>query len=148
MNVAFYNCKDDPRTLNKDPELIAEKTCTVYGNCSLARPALLLKYDAVVATCNYMYIRDWNRYYFISDVSVDQGKQMIVTASLDAVYTYRNEILECNATCVRNEGIGAPTYVPDNSFPLMPSGEFVQSVIIGKYFDPEDITDNFLLTTK
>lgn len=151
MTVILYKCSDDPRTLEKTLTDQKKKDCKVYGNCSLQAPTLLLRYDSTITQHNYMYIAEWNRYYFIDNISVDNGKQMIISASVDVLMTYRDSIKSCNATCIRNEGIGKPTDVPDSSFPIKPSSNYMKLTNIGTYFSPETEgydRPHYLLATK
>ena len=146
MTVIFYKCNDDPRKLDKTLAEISTKQCSVYGSCNVMNPSLLLKYDALIMDCNFFQVVDWGYYYMMNAPTLDNGMKMIVSGQLD-IYTFRTEIKQLSATCIRNEGIGSPTYVPDSSFPLYPSSEYFTSVIVGEYFNMT--TDqNFIISTK
>lgn len=147
MNAVFYNCTDDPRKIGKNLVEIKSAGCKVYDTCSIVSPTLMLRYDSGLIDADYMYIPDWHRYYKIFNITADNGRIMYVSATVDVLETYKDEILACDATCIRNEGIGSPTYVPDPSFPLMPASDYVTSVIIGEYF-PEKEYRNYILSTK
>lgn len=146
MDVIFYKCSDDPRSLNKTYTDEKRKTCTVYAECSILNPSILLRYDAGLIHHNYMYIPEWGRYYFVSSMSVATGKQMIVTGSVDVLQTYKDEIKNCPATCIRNEGVGRPTYIPDSSLPLYPDSDYVTSLSLGNYGAPGGL--QYFLATK
>lgn len=148
MIVVFGNCTDDPRKLDKTINTVFTAQCNVYGSCSIIKPVLTLRYDPLIKNCNYCYIQEWGRYYTIGEPTVDNGKQMYINATVDALYSFAEDIKNCSATCIRNEGIGAPTYVPDSSFPIMPAGEYLTSTIIGQYFEPGTGSRYFLLATK
>lgn len=153
MTVTLYKCSDDPRTLSKNLTDEKSKTeCTIYGDCSILAPTILLRYDATIIHHNYMYIADWGRYYFIDNITVSNGKQMVISGSVDVLQTYKESIKTCKGNCIRNEGIGRPTDVPDHEFPIKPASNFVTSLNIGSYFDIEtensDGTLHYLLSTK
>lgn len=149
MNVSFYKSDDDPRKLGKSMQsVVTGISCSVFGNCSLITPTILLAYNPAIINANYMYINDFNRWYFIADTSVDAGKKLYVHGVIDVLQTYTNEIKSCTSTCIRNGGIGRPSYVPDNSLPIYQSAENFTSLNIGELFNPSAINRNWLLTTK
>lgn len=146
MDVILYKCDDDPRTLDKTLGDGVTRKCSVYGQCSVVAPALLLRYDATLLQHNYMYIGDWHRYYKIDNISVDRGEQMIVTGTVDVLQTYNAQIKTCPATCIRNEGVGRPTYIPDSSLPLYPDSDYVTSLSLGTYGESGGL--QYFLATK
>lgn len=149
MNVSFYKSNDDPRKLGKTMQPVVNNiSCSVFNNCSLITPTILIAFNPDIINANYMYISDFDRWYFIVDISVDIGKKMYVQCVIDVLQTYENEIKNCTATCVRNGGIGRPTYIPDNSLPLYQSAENFTSLNMGQLFNPSVINRNWLLTTK
>lgn len=145
MNVEFYKCSDDPRVLNKSLQNVATVNCQIYDSCSILAPVLMLRYDSNIMNSNYIRIPDWNRFYYINNINVDNAKTMYVTAAVDVLNTYKEQILNCNATAIRNENTGT-TYVPDSSFPLYPCSDFVTSLAIGTYETAG--TYHYILTTK
>ena len=146
MNVEFYTCSDDPRKISKTMQSVKTTNCTVYNGCSVTSPVIMLRYDPSIITCNYFRIPEWNKWYSIADYSVDNAKTLYVTGMIDVLYTYKDQILECDATAIRNEGVGSPTYIPDSSLPLYPESDYVTSLSIGSYAVKGDY--HYLLTTK
>ena len=149
MTVSFYTTADDPRKIAKSMTVVeTDIQCSVYGACSLITPVIILKYDSNLINANYMFISDFNRWYFISDHRLDIGQQLYISGVIDVLQTYGNEIKSCTGTCIRNGGIGRPSYVPDNSLPLYQSAENFTSLNMGEIFTPSAINRNWLLTTK
>lgn len=103
MNCTLYTVADDKRVVNKTLGTGATLTCHVYEGCDITQPKILVDYDASLTTCNYMYIDDFHRYYFIDNIRFDAGKRMIIEGSVDVLYTYQSEIKNLTATCIRNE---------------------------------------------
>lgn len=146
MIVEFYSCSDDPRKINKTMQLVSNTNCAVYDSCSITAPSIMLRYDANIIKSNFFRIPEWNRWYSIADYNVDNAKTLYITGMIDVLYTYKDQILECVATAIRNEGIGRPTYIPDSSLPLFPESDYVTSLSIGSYAVKGDY--HYLLTTK
>lgn len=146
MNVEFYKCSDDPRKISKTMLSVKSANCTVYNGCSVTSPVIMLRYSPAIIDRNFFRIPEWNRWYGISDYSVDNAKTLYVTGLIDVLYTYRDQILACYATAIRNEGVGRPTYIPDSSLPLYPESDYVTSLSIGSYAVKGEY--HYLLTTK
>ena len=64
INVEFFTCNDDPRTLNKTLTPVLENAipATLTANTSILQPTLLIKYNGAVCGANYMYIPHFQRY--------------------------------------------------------------------------------------
>lgn len=149
MLVNFYSTTDDLRKLNKTLNVVKNNVnCRVYDDCNYQSPSLILAYDATIIDTNILQIPEWDYYYKITGITVRNGVEMVVTADVDYLQTYGSALLECNATCIRNGGIGKPTYIADSSFPLYSSAGYFTSLKLDEYFQLNYNTDNFLLATK
>ena len=118
----------DNRCLDKwtyaDPPATGDskKSIDVYQLTSILAPQVTLDYDSSVLTAkyNYCYIKEWGRYYYITDMSCDSGKKIILTLSVDVLNTYKAEIKNCPATVIRSESAGI-NYTPDKQLPIDPT---------------------------
>ena len=128
INVEFYTCNDDPRTLNKTMSPVLENAipATLTANTSILQPILLIQYNGAVRGANYMYIPYFQRYYTIENITVTEGKRMTITGASDPVHTMKDQILNCPCICVRKTA-NTPTYVPDTQLPVNPVTEYVES---------------------
>ena len=120
MNVSLYNCTDDPRVVDKTLTSPISVTATPLQSCSIYTPRLILAYTDALKSVNYMYISDFNRFYFITNINVTPGGQIEITGSVDVLMSFRTAIRNCAATIVRSESIGAPTMIPDSKLPINP----------------------------
>lgn len=132
INVSFYSCIDDPRTLNKTMSPVLENAipATLTANTSILQPVLLIKYNGAVCGANYMYIPHFKRWYTIENITVTEGKRMTITGMSDPVYTMKDQILNCPCVCIRKTAT-APTDVPDTQLPVNPVKGYVTSVFLG-----------------
>lgn len=115
MNVKLYVCSDDPRQLLKQPSDELSIDCDIYDNCSLFNPTLILDYKASITTKNYAFIPDWNRYYFINDMSITNSKRIILSLTCDVLKSFSMQLLNQAFRIQRSESDGN-RYVPDNGF--------------------------------
>ena len=66
-------------------------------------------YRSKVLRANYAYIPELNRYYFINEISTQNGKLWTISMSVDVLMSYFAEIKELKAFVTRNEF----TYQPE-----------------------------------
>lgn len=120
MNIQLLKTTDDQRK--------AFKNCTNVGTVinavptdemSELQPKIIINYDDSYLAANYVYIALFDKYYKIDKKSVTIGKKIILDCTIDAVMSYYNSILNCNITAIRNGGLGAPTKIQDNKFPVL-----------------------------
>lgn len=115
MEIKLYVSSDDPRQLIKYPQSELSINCDIYDNCSLFNPVLILDYRAEITTKNYAYIGEWNRYYFINDMSITNSKRIILSLTCDVLMSFKDELLQRTFRVQRSESDGN-NYVPDNGF--------------------------------
>lgn len=104
MNVIFYANKSDKRTVNKNIIQIAKMDCNLKDDTSLLTPYLTVANVqlSVYSSCNYVYIPDFNRYYY-ARLSKGIGGITIIECDVDALMSWRSELLSCRGFVVRQE---------------------------------------------
>lgn len=153
INVEFFTCNDDPRTLNKTLTPVLENAipATLTANTSILQPTLLIKYNGAVCGANYMYISHFQRYYTIENITVTEGERMTVTGMSDPVYTMKDQILNCPCVCIRKTAT-TPTDVPDTQIPVNPVKGYETSKFLGgtNDFEPaiSPADEYYILTVK
>lgn len=65
---------------------------------------------------NYMYIEELGRYYHIDNITATRSHLTTVSCSLDPLYTYYRQIIECPGIIARCESASAHRYLNDNKF--------------------------------
>ena len=144
--VTLMTTTDDPRVLDKVTTTIATVTAKPTENCSILSPRLVLNFSSSIAAANYMYIQEWNRYYFIDNITVSPGSEIIITGSVDVLKTYSAAIKNCTATVIRSESAGKPGIYPDNKLPIDPNRMDLVSIIFDKHpFSLDYTTDTMYL---
>lgn len=122
MTVTLYTCTDDPRKLDKTITAIGTAiTAEPTDDCSVITPRLILTYDSSRLACNYFYISDFGRYYFVTGMTVMPGGLIDLTGKIDVLKTYADGIKNCTAVITRSESIGQPTQIIDKMLPIDPN---------------------------
>lgn len=132
FSATLYNNSDDPKKLSKNLSGgTTVSSITPTESCDILNPTFILNYNSSYTTCNYVVVgAPFNRSYFITDMKIDIGKKIVISCSIDVLETYKNSIRNCIACVTRNEGIGEPTYVPDDKLPLDPNQKELKSVLL------------------
>ncbi len=149
MQVRLLSTNDDPRVLSKSTTMIAEISAKPTENCSIINPKLILNYSAALAAANYMYIPDFQRYYFIDSLVLSPGSQLILSGTVDVLMTYDAQIRQCSASVVRSESIGKPTIFPDSKLPIEPGKFDVTSIVLPNSLNTVNVfSDQYLLIVR
>ena len=130
--VTIGKCKDDPRVVSKTMESSTDKSCKIYGDCSIHNPVILLSYFSGIESYNYAKIGD--RMYWIEDIVLRPGKRVELTLKEDVLATHAGEIRAISKFRVmRNEHVGQPLLF-DEQYPAL-----VTNNIVRKYFGNDDV---------
>ena len=103
MNATIYKTNSDKRKLTKVLSDALAITCDVYNECSLMSPNLLIEFSPTLSGYNYIFINDFDRYYFIDDIEVDAGGRAIIRCTCDVLMSFNTEISNLTVTVTRNE---------------------------------------------
>lgn len=117
MTIILYSSNSEPHRVDKLLTTIAELTGTLKNETSIINPTILIEsYDySMIPSCNYIYIPDFNRYYFINDmVSVKNGLWSI-SCHVDVLMTYKNQFRKLPAILARQENL-YNLYLNDDRF--------------------------------
>ena len=104
MQIQLLSISDDTRKINKTVNQITELLpCAVTEDSnSILNPRLLLKWNENYIGANYAYIPEFQRYYFIDDISLNTGGNCVVSLSVDVLYTYAAQIMQLTVTASRS----------------------------------------------
>jgi len=113
MTVQLSIIRDPPNKVNKNVGSSTSASGTLREPCSIIDPVILM--EARPVGYNYMYIPDFKRYYFITDVKAVNSKLVEVTGHVDVLKTYSADIRSFSAIVQRQENT-YNTYLDDGVF--------------------------------
>lgn len=95
------------------------KECSLKNPTSVMTPVVTI-YDTTdkMQQFNYAYIPDFNRYYFIDDIIMEDTGNVTVTMSIDVLASYRNEIINSEIYYLRSPYRVCNPFIMDSFFPL------------------------------
>lgn len=113
MTLYLFKNKSDKKYLNKNLDFIGNLNIKVKDGLNVISPSLtILDFPN---ECNYIFIDELQRYYFVEKVN-SNGRVSNIALTLDWRQTYANEFLSLRAIVLRQEFNYSP-YVFD---PLLP----------------------------
>lgn len=141
MHVTTYITRDNPNAVNKTLEEVQSFECRALDPIDEIAPFLKFNKDDFNMNVNFCYIEAFDCYYFINDKILQDGGIIILQCSIDALYTCRNELIECRGVAVRNEKIGLNDVI-DTNYPIPPNN---CNITYKKLADIEYVPDYFFI---
>lgn len=104
MQVILYSTKSEIQAVNKSLTELATVEGTLREKSSILTPSFnLSNVDSYIHSCNYAYVPDFHRYYFVGKpISVRTGLWSI-SLRVDVLMTYKEGIKLNKAIIARNE---------------------------------------------
>lgn len=99
--------------LNMSDERVVDKMITskiaydvfeYKDDTDIIKPSIILANDSRIFECNYVYLSDFRRYYYIRNITVSQ-QRLRLDLECDPLYTYRAYIRECTGVLNRQENV-------------------------------------------
>lgn len=156
MYCKLYSINADDRTLNKvsndTPYILQPADLKPNTEVSIINPTFIFTNPSTIIGCNYLYCDTFDRYYFITNISVDTAQRAIVECNIDVLQSWSAQIKASTATILRSESIGKPTKFIDSKLPVFPTKKNVTSIIMQQKSIPLNSQlstadgDNYLLT--
>lgn len=95
MELQIYDNNSNTNVINKNITLVETLNFNLKADNSILQPILILKnYNSG----NYCFIKEFNRYYYISDIRVLTGGLYQLQLDVDVLMTYKNELMSKSIT--------------------------------------------------
>lgn len=146
MQVKLYNNGSEPNEINKALTLIdTVSNAVIKGDISYEAPTLKLAYDGnVTDSINYMYIPEFNRCYFITDIVNLTGGRYEVRGKVDVLESFKASVLALSTIIDKQEGASQINmYLDDGSY-MVENKEFNTAITFPSGFNT---TGEYILIT-
>lgn len=133
MTATLYKTTADTKSIDKitGAEIIApDIEIKAFESVSILNPVFVLAYNAAYLRANYIYVSDFSKWYYITDMSVDTAGRIFIRCSIDVRQTFGAAFIHCPAIITRAESIGKPTLYPDCQLPVHPNKKNITSIIM------------------
>ena len=150
MTITLYNISCAPNVVNKssflvDPLIISN----VRPNdpCDMLNPSIVLDWFDGIESYNYVYISTFDRFYFVTGVTLTSGKRCMLSCAVDVLHTYHSDITRCTGTVLRSESIGKPTMISDSKLPIHTNERTIDSINFPDTPFTRTVGSHYILTT-
>lgn len=115
MTITFYTNLSEKNHLDKDLTLMGSITGTLRDECSIINPIIKIENftDFELSECNYAYIPEFGRYYFIENIKC-VGKLYEVQMHVDVLSTYKSVIRD-NSAIISRQANNFNLYLQDGN---------------------------------
>lgn len=104
MRIIFYKNTSSINTLNKNLELLKDVTCIVKNNSfNIFTPSLVLTDVTTIDGCNFCYIEELDRYYFIDKIEYLKNNLVQLNLTCDYLMTHKEIILNGMGLVTKSE---------------------------------------------
>lgn len=134
----MYN-GDEYNKIDKSPVSRLALEGTLKEETSIVDPVILIEYDGTLNNVNYAHISEFNRWYFITDITSVRSGLWRVAMHCDVLKTYSEAILGSSGVIARQEN-AYNLYLNDKSFKA-----YQYSNIVTKVFPNGFTTQAFVL---
>ena len=119
MRVILYNTTSDNRVLSKNIALIKEIDAELKDANDVISPTLKIQRFEGWEKVNYIYIKSFNRYYYVNTIKQLLGNTILLDCSVDVLMSNKDAIK--NLTCIVDKQENSSTaysdkYLDDGSF--------------------------------
>ena len=133
--VTLYQFSGDERVLDKSgllTQLAVDVALVPSAKFDLLNPTFTTQNWR--GNANYLYISEWGRYYFIDNLAVAPGDNILIASCReDVLYSFRNQIENFEGFAVRSQSVGM-NYITDNKIPVDPNRVSVANINFGSAF--------------
>lgn len=142
MTITLYQTKSDRKRVSKDLTLLTTlNNARLYDTFNVLHPRLKISretFDAI-KSCNYAYIPDFGRYYFVK-YEIDSNF-VLLDCEVDVRTSYKEGIRGLTCTVTRNENL-KNGYLHDSNYSV-----YAYEQVVCKMFPNAINQDSIILMT-
>lgn len=149
MEVKIYKCTAENRHVDKTEYLT--EVATMEGalrqkSVSVVDPVIEVAYNEDIFSCNYVYIKEFKRYYYISEFSNVVNGIVALSLHVDVLYSFKDQFLQ-NSGYVDTSLNYANFYLNDPNTPIQQNSDLFTVKTFDSPFNGSSIIMNCLNTT-
>ena len=114
MVITLYNNASEKNKISKSLTVVETLTGSIKESSSIIRPEITIE-RATPTGFNYCYIDEFDRYYFVNDVTVIRDNIMRLSLYVDVLESFKTEILSQNVIIDKNTN-DIDKYLPDENW--------------------------------
>lgn len=118
MSFTMYTNTSDNRVIDKSITVIGSAiSCTFKDDTSMENPTIIIDASAYSSSCNYGYLDDTGRYYYVTDVTFSQ-QRCYLHLKVDVLKSFASGIK--GSSCIADRSSSDyNVYLDDNYYPRL-----------------------------
>ena len=118
LSVTLHNSSSPVEKIGKTLTAGGTYGYSLKDTTSILNPVLIIRTSDPVYNYNYLYIQEFNRYYFINDIKSVNNNVWEISAHIDVLETYKTAIL-ANEAVIRRQDKLFNLYLDDPEFHVL-----------------------------
>lgn len=107
MDIQVCRYSNSSIAVSKDVEVLLRLEGTLKETTDILNPVFTIgtDYEQLIRRANYLYVPNFARYYYITDVKVVRTNLWEISGHVDVLYTYYDRIMRQSGIIARNENL-------------------------------------------
>ena len=142
MNLTLYKNLSEKNKIGKDLHNNLSLNGNLREESSIINPTILVEHSNLWVY-NYAYIPDFNRYYFVSEITSVRNSLWRVSLKVDVLESFKNDILNLNCIVDKQQNQSYSNNIDDGSY-INKADSFIE---IANYQNGFNSSGEFILIT-
>ena len=115
MNITLYVNNSEKNKIGKNLTNDFSLSGTLRDATNIINPIILLELNEI-SNYNYCYIPNFNRYYFITDITVIRTGLYAISLLVDVLESFKTDIKNLSVILLNTQNVGSSTYLSSPVF--------------------------------
>lgn len=115
MNLTLYVNNSEKNKIGKNITNDFNLSGTLRDATNIINPVILIELNEI-GNYNYCYIPDFNRYYFITDITVIRTGLFAISLMVDVLESFQTSIKNLSVILLNTQNVGVNNYLPSQVF--------------------------------
>lgn len=115
MNITLYVNNSEKNKIGKNLTNDFSLSGTLRDATNIINPIILVELNEI-SNYNYCYIPNFNRYYFITDITVIRTGLYAISLLVDVLESFKTDIKNLSVILLNTQNVGSSTYLSSPVF--------------------------------
>ena len=115
MNITLYVNHSEKNKIGKNLTNDFSLSGTLRDATNIINPVILIELNEI-GNYNYCYIPNFNRYYFITDITVIRTGLFAISLMVDVLESFKTDIKNLSVILLNTQNIGSNNYLSSHVF--------------------------------
>lgn len=115
MNITLYINKSEKNKIGKNLSNDFSLSGTLRDVTNIINPVILIEINEI-GNYNYCYIPNFNRYYFITDITIIRTGLFAISLIVDVLESFKTDIKNLSVILLNTQNVGSNNYLLSQVF--------------------------------